>query len=233
MGRIDCEDAAGLLEDDVVAITHDLKSPLAVIALEVECLDGRLGEQSVCEQRRALRRIQRNVESMDRLVHELLDLSRMDSARLEVIPALTDLRDILLDTVDRMLATSDHSTVRLDADAPAMVLVDVPRIERVIANLVGNALKYAPDHPVVVRLETDGTIARVSVIDGGPGLTSDEMRSLFVKHHRCRGASRLDGSGLGLYVSRKIVEAHGGLIGVESGEGTGSRFYFELPLYRR
>jgi signal transduction histidine kinase len=233
MGRIDCEDAAGLLEDDVAAITHDLKSPLAVIALEVESLDGRLGEQPLCEQRRALRRIQRNVESMDRLVHELLDLSRMDSARLEVIPALSDLRDILVDTVDRMLASSDHSTVRIESSGPAWVLVDIPRIERVIANLLQNALKYAPDQPVLVKLEIEQNVARVSVIDGGPGLTPDEMRSLFVKHHRCRGASKLDGSGLGLYVSRKIVEAHGGLIGVESGEGGGSRFYFELPLHRR
>jgi signal transduction histidine kinase len=143
----------------------------------------------------------------------------------------TDLQRLLAAVVDRVVPSRDRARVCIEAHASALVLVDVPRIERVVANLLQNALKYAAGTPVVVRLETRESRARVSIIDSGPGLHDDDIASLFAKHRRGRQAGKRDGSGLGLYVSRKIVEAHGGRIAADSPEGRGAHFFFELPLY--
>jgi signal transduction histidine kinase len=101
------------------------------------------------------------------------------------------------------------------------------RIERVLSNLVANALKHGAPAPVTVRLEVVRRFARISVIDGGPGMTAEHAREMF---ERYRHGSQSQGYGLGLYISRHIVEAHGGRIGVASAPGRGSRFYFELPI---
>jgi signal transduction histidine kinase len=109
--------------------------------------------------------------------------------------------------------------------------IDDLRIQRVVTNLLGNALKFAPRHThVVVRLEAcvDGG-ARISVIDAGPGMAAAETAYVFERYRRTKSASHFEGSGLGLFVAKQIVEAHGGMIGVDSVPGTGSRFYFELP----
>lgn len=228
MGTID--DVGGWLEEDVAAITHDLKNPLSVIALEIELLDGKLAEQPSAETRRALRRIAQNVAFMNRIVHDLLDLSSIDCERLEMLREPTSLEELLGDIVDRAVSTRDRHRVRIDARVHALVLIDVQRIERVVANLLQNALTYTRGL-VVLRLDTDAGFARVSIIDSGPGLSEDELARLFGRHRRGRGTSRHDGSGLGLYVSRKIIEAHDGRIAVDSAVGHGSQFFFELPLF--
>lgn len=224
------EAAAALLEEDVAAISHDLKNPLSVIALEVELLDGKLGEESSQDARSALRRIARNVAFMDRIVHDLLDLSSLHCERLEMLREPASLEQLLPETIDRAVSWRDRERVCVDARTHAPVLIDIPRIERVIENLIANALKYAPGM-VIVKLDIRGSRARVSIIDSGPGLTDEEVSGLFVRHHRGTGAGKQDGSGLGLYVSRKIIEAHDGRIAVDSVLGRGSQFYFELPLY--
>jgi signal transduction histidine kinase len=118
----------------------------------------------------------------------------------------------------------------LEGSDSITVVVDDMRIQRVVANLVQNALKYSPaSSGIVVRLERDEACARVSVIDAGPGISPAEATYVFDKYKRAKSARAQEGTGLGLYVSRKIVEAHGGRIGVDSVRGAGSRFYFELP----
>jgi CheY-like chemotaxis protein len=109
--------------------------------------------------------------------------------------------------------------------------MDPNRIERVLVNLVQNALKYSPhDSPIVVRVGARGRTAVVSVVDRGPGLTAEEVSYVFDKYRRTPTAEQRDGLGLGLYISRKIVEAHRGRIGVDPGPGPGSTFHFDLPL---
>jgi two-component system, OmpR family, sensor histidine kinase ResE len=219
-----------LCEDDVAQIVHDLKSPLATIALETELLDERINELDHAALHRAVDRITNNVDFLDRMVQDLLDLCAFDSGHFALHRERIDLAHVVDAVVERLVATRDRARVTVDIPDRAVLLVDELRIERVIANLVQNALKHTPMcGRIAVVLDTCSDLARVSVIDEGPGIDPLELGAIFEKYRRASTA-RAQGSGLGLFVSKKIVEAHGGRIGVYSVRGAGSRFFFELPM---
>jgi PAS domain S-box-containing protein len=221
---------AGLRADHVAQIVHDLKSPLSTIALEAGLLDDKLACGDPSDVRRTLARITYNVEFLDRMVHDLLDLCSLDAGRLQLDRKPTELRTLLEQIIDRVVPTRDRGRVSLQAAEPLTTSVDDLRIERVIANLLQNALKYAPKHTdVVVRLAAVSDAIRISVSDAGPGIAPAEIDQVFDKFRRASTAGAHEGSGLGLYVSKKIVEAHGGRIDVTSVPGGGSQFFFELP----
>lgn len=221
---------AGLREDDVAQIVHDLKNPLSTIALETRLLDARLPRGPLSETRDGLARITRNIEFLDRMVHDLLDLCSLDAGRLELCRRPTELHTLLEQIIDRVVPTRDRGRVSLHAAEPLTVSIDALRIERVVANLLQNALKYAPKITgIVVGLAAVDDAIRVSVTDAGPGMTPAEAGYVFDKFRRASTAGSREGSGLGLYVSKKIVEAHGGRIDVTSVPGAGSQFFFELP----
>ena len=221
---------AGLREEDVAQIVHDLKNPLSTIALEACLLDDKLTRGTPQDMRGALARITHNVEFLDRMVHDLLDLCSLEAGRLELQRRPTELRALLEQIIDRVVPTRDRGRVFLHTEGPLTISIDELRIERVIANLLENALKYAPKTSgVVVRLAAVNDTARISVSDAGPGMTAAETGYVFDKFRRASTASGHEGSGLGLYVSKKLVEAHGGRIEVTSARGVGSQFSFELP----
>ncbi len=221
---------AGLREDDVAQIVHDLKSPLATIALETYLLDDRLARGNPSDARASLARITHNVEFLDRMVQDLLDLCSLDAGRLELHRRPTELRTLLERIIERVVPTRDRGRVVLLAAEPITTSIDDLRIERVVANLLQNALKYAPKvSGIVVRLAAANDAIRISVSDVGPGIAAAEIGSVFDKFRRGSIGGFHEGSGLGLYVSKKIVEAHGGRIDVTSLQGAGSQFFFELP----
>lgn len=225
---------AGVRIEDIASITHDLKCPLATIALEVTVIQETLPSQSSNDVRRSLARIERNIAFIDYMIHDLLDLASIDARRFEIRPSSLDLGELIIDVVERVVATRDRDRIFIDIPSRAQavrVMADGSRIERVICNLIQNAIKYAPrTTPIAIRLEEVRGRAVVSVTDAGPGIAPDEARNVFKKFNRARTAFSFEGSGLGLYISRKIIEAHGGKIGVESAIGKGSRFHFELPI---
>lgn len=215
-------------EEEVAEIVHDLKSPLATIALEAQLLSQRRADDaSQCA------RIERNIVYMDRLVQELLDLCAIDAGKLQLDRKPAELGDVLHHVLSRVPA-ADRARIHVELHGPVIVACDAPRIERVLANFVENALKYGHrGSEVTVRLTIAASCARVSVIDDGPGLSAQEAAGVFDKFKRASSSLGFAGSGLGLFVCRKIIEAHGGRIGVESMKGAGSRFYFELPVSAR
>jgi signal transduction histidine kinase len=131
--------------------------------------------------------------------------------------------------IERVVPAPEKLRVSLDACERVVVLIDELRIERVIANLLDNALKYTPSE-IVVRLTHAGSDALISITDSGPGLSQHEVTRLFQPYQRASTSRGRPGSGLGLYVSKAIVEAHGGRMGVETHRGRGARFFFAIPL---
>ncbi len=218
----------GLRAVEVAQIVHDLRTPLATIALEAYLLEAKLDRGD--EARAGLVRITRNVEFLDRMIADLLDSCAFEEGKLCVQPAQVELRAMIERVIERSVPARDRERVTMDAPDLVSVIADELRVERVLANLLGNALKYAQRGPIEIRLEHSRWFARLWVIDAGPGMTSTEMAYVFDKYRRTSGARDLAGHGLGLYVSKKIIEMHGGRIGVESVRGHGSRFFFELPI---
>jgi signal transduction histidine kinase len=126
---------------------------------------------------------------------------------------------------------AERNQIHLEGVAALPVVVDAAQIERVITNLLTNALKFsAPGSPVVVGFDRDGNRAQVSIADQGSGIDPADLPHVFEKHYRARTRGTVEGSGLGLYISWLIVEAHGGQLWAESRVGMGSRFTFTLPM---
>lgn len=217
------------IHDELAGIVHDLKSPLTTVGLQAELLRGR-GDVTA---RRALDAIRDNVVFMDRLLRNLLDLSRREG-HLELKVRTVPLSLVIEAVVERMDAVGERPRLFVEIRDEVTADVNVDRIERVVQNLLENALKYSPpDSEVIVRLEAKGEQALVSVIDTGSGLSERDARHVFDRYRRGDNAGSIEGTGLGLYTCRSIVEQHGGRIGVESVTGVGSRFYFELPASAR
>jgi len=215
------------LDTYVAALAHDLKSPLAVIDLEARLLASRLESDEIS---RSVQQIKHNVAYMDRMIRDLLDLAADKAGRLEMRREPTSLATLVASVVDRSVSTRDRPRVIVEVSDAPTASIDALRIERVLANLIDNALKFSPvDERIIVRLESREGVARISVIDRGPGLTHEEAAFAFDAYRRAKDAHRHDGVGLGLTVSRCIVEAHGGRICVESVPGAGATFFVELP----
>jgi len=213
-------------DDDVASLAHDLKNPLTIIMLETSQIEARLGVRTTPAVQRGLERIAQNAAYIDRLVSDLLDLTQHEAGKLELRLETIDLARLLQDAVGRAVPTADRGRVQLDVRQVLWVNADDTRLERVVSNLVNNALKYCTG-VVTVRLDQRGSHACVSVIDSGPGLTAEESRQIFERYRRASTSQQ--GYGLGLHTSRRIIEAHRGRIGIASQLGRGSRFFFELP----
>lgn len=212
-------------------ISHDLKNPLSIIMLESRLLAHKLAIHKLREEQHAVEVIAQSAAFIDRMVRELLEMSYLESEHVEIQAEATELGGFLRDVLERTVSTADRGRIHLDILDTVTAWVDATRLERVVVNFVQNALKYAaPESSIRVRLETVDNMAVVSVIDEGPGLTAQEAAFVFEKYRRTPAARKRDGLGLGLYISRKIVEAHGGRIGVDSISSQGSTFYFQVPL---
>ena len=212
---------------EVAQIVHDLKNPLATIALEMGLLEHKLVQSDL---KTVVTRVSRNVAFLDRMVQDLLDVGSMEVDCFHVHRAPCDIYQLIEHVLERSIATRDRARVEFHAHETATLELDELRIERVVANLVANALKYSPSRSrVVIRLDVHESVVRVSVTDQGPGIRPDEASFIFDKYRRASSADGHEGNGLGLYVSKRIVEAHRGQIGVISEVAVGSCFFFELP----
>jgi NtrC-family two-component system sensor histidine kinase KinB len=167
---------------------------------------------------------------MDAMIQELLEASRLESGTVPLRTEPVELVRLVEGVIERVGA----ERVRVQALAGGTwVSVDAGKVERVLTNLVSNALKYSPpDSPVVVRVGRADDEVLVSVADRGTGIAPEELSRLFQRFARLRAGppGEAEGIGLGLYIARLIVEAHGGRIWAESDVGEGSRFTFSLPL---
>lgn len=214
-------------------ISHDLRTPLTIINGHVQLIRDTLhaaGMDGIIQQ--SMDAISRGIQRMDGMIQDLVDAARAEGGQLELKRQPVELRGYIEDLLARSAAALDTARIQVEvsADLPP-VFADYDRLERVITNLLSNALKYSePGTPVAVRARrTDGEV-EVSVIDRGPGIPPEDVAHLFERFYRATGERKVEGIGLGLYIARMLVEAHGGRIWVVSEVGTGSTFTFTLPV---
>jgi signal transduction histidine kinase len=242
------------MDEFLSIVSHELKTPLTSLMGNLQLLmrrlrkarldhdevEGRPDDRAalVAMVRAMAARLEVGLERLGRLVDDLLDESRIQSGRLELHRAPTDLAAVVQAAVEeqRLLVGSRPIHLTLPADTqPMLVSADAGRIEQVVSNYLTNALKYsAEDRPVEVELQVDGKSARVWVRDQGVGVPLADQPYIWERFHRAAGVTIQSGSGvgigLGLHISKSIVEQHGGHVGVESTPGQGSTFWFTLPL---
>jgi len=216
-------------------VSHDLRVPLTIILGHQQML------AQLCEQAQvngaaqaSLDAIARASQRMNVMIEDLVEAARLEGGQLRLSPHPVALRaylDELLSRAEGMLAT-ERITLELADDLPP-IHADVDRLDRIVINLLSNALKYsAPDTPVLLRAQSAGAKVAVTVRDRGEGIPPDVLSHLFERFYRAPEGRKAEGIGLGLYITRLLVEAHGGEITVESTVGEGSAFTFTLPVVK-
>jgi signal transduction histidine kinase len=210
-------------------ISHDLRTPLLTINLSAATLKLQIERGEFDKAAQPLEAIRRSTKRMSEMIEDMLETTRLESGQLQLHKGPVDLGE-LGRTVARELGGEAHP-IRCEAAGPVPVLADAGRIERVMENLVGNAMRYSPPGAeVTIRVEARGDEAIVTVIDRGPGVPADIVPKLFQRFYRAGSGNTSSGLGLGLYNSRLIVEHHGGRVWVESQPGVGSTFGFSVPV---
>jgi two-component system sensor histidine kinase KdpD len=213
------------------AVSHDLRSPLMAILTSAGALVN--GELSLdrADRRELSETILGEAERLDRLVSNLLDLSRLEAGAADPSPEVSAVEDLVLQALDGVEAAGDRVEVSLpEEDSPA-VRIDVHQVERVLANLVENALHYSPaSERVRVQVSRTPSEVLVRVIDRGPGIAPGETERIFEPFQRGTRTGEVRGAGLGLAIARGFAEANGGRVWVESREGQGATFVLALPL---
>ncbi len=213
-------------EDLLRAVSHDLRNPLQVVVLQAQRLV-RHGDDE--RGRRPAGAILAASRRMDRMLRDLADAARSDGRGIELATRPVPLRPFLAELLEASEGAMEARRVEnaVPEDVPP-VLADPDRLDRILANLVGNALKYSQDR-VVVGARREGGDVHVTVADRGPGISPEDLPRIFDRFYRGQRHEG-EGLGLGLFIVRKLVEAHGGRIWAESRPGEGSTFTFTLPL---
>jgi PAS domain S-box-containing protein len=211
---------------------HDLSAPLHTLQLQLTRLR-RAPPEEPGPSREGLAAALRQTQRMGRLLHNLLDLSRLSSGHLELELEEVDLGELVRDTVERHAEQAEEagSPLALEGGGGVVGRWDRLRLERVLTNLLSNALKYGQGQPISVEARRAGDLARLVVRDHGPGIPPEQQRAVFERFRKGSSAGgKKEGFGLGLYIVRQLVEAHGGAVRVESTPGQGATFTVELPL---
>ncbi len=223
------------LRRDLIAwVSHDLQTPLASVRAIVEALaDGVIDDPAT--ERRYLATAQRDIESLSSLIDDLFQLAQLDAGGLTLEPTTAEVCDLLSDTLEafRPLAASRGVTLDGACQDVGVATLDVRRIGRVLANLVGNALDHTPPGGTVSVIGIrQGRFIRIDVRDTGAGIAPENLPHIFDRFYRGEPARQrtTGGAGLGLAIARGLVEAHGGRIDATSRPGLGATFTVELPI---
>lgn len=222
----------------VSALAHDIKNPLGVIVGYAETVaSGLLGRPENEQKLAALQRIQDNAERIVKLVTGFLDASKVESGRVEMARQPVQLNALIREVCQQEMGDLRSKNLSLSVDLDnhlPEILADAGQIERVLWNLIGNAIKFTPmGGKISVASRGENSHVRVQVKDTGRGILKEELPLLFSEFRRLKGAGKIEGTGLGLFIVKTVVEAHGGKVGVESEEGHGATFSVTFPVAGR
>jgi PAS domain S-box-containing protein len=219
-------------DEMVGVVSHDLRNPVAAVKMLSRTLL-RASENGDAQARESIELISQAAEQMDALIRDLLDVNCMDAGKLAISPVSMDPSQLLTDSLQTLRPLVDEKGISLDLQietALPKVMADPERIQQMLSNLVGNAIKFSPAGSkivVVARKDTDDVI--ISVLDNGRGIAAEQLPRVFDRYWQSSRTDR-QGAGLGLAISKGIVEAHGGRIWLESRPAEGTTVSFTLPL---
>jgi signal transduction histidine kinase len=221
--------------DLIAAVSHDLRTPLAAVRALIEAVaDGVAADPET--EARYLRSAQHEIAHLSQLVDDLFELAQIDAGLLRLELERASLHDLISDTLSSFQPQAAQQGVRLigevDGDIDP-VLMNPPKLQRVLHNLISNALRYTPvDGTILLRAQPHGQIVQIEVSDTGEGIPADDLPHVFKRSFRGEKSrtrdQRSSGAGLGLTIAQGLIEAHGGTIAVESQLGQGARFRFTL-----
>jgi len=227
---------SAMKEEFLALTTHDLRSPLTVISGVINFFSsGRLGDLT-SEQKNMVEMMERNTQNLIELVNDLLDASKLESGTMRLDLASIELRGLVEELRKQMLPLAREKEIALEELIPEdlpLLKADRAKLRRVLVNLISNALKFTQRGgrvELLARPEAPGWV-RVAVTDNGVGIPPEDLSDIFDKYAQARSrATRSEkGTGLGLYITRQLVELHGGRIEVQSEVGRGSTFSFTVP----
>jgi len=232
LGRI--QELQAQREDLLRAVSHDLRNPLQIVLLQAERLQRLLRDPARETERTASERIARAAKQMGVMIRDLVEAARMESGGLPLSRQAVELHPLAQRLLAQAAGVLDVGRVAV-AVAPEVPCVDADpaRVERVLLNLVANALKYSPEGSGVrIDAVLRGPEVQVAVQNSGPGIDPEDLPRLFERFYRGRRSQRHDGLGLGLYIVQVMVQAHGGRVWVDSRPGEGATFTFTLPVWK-
>jgi signal transduction histidine kinase len=234
----DLEKSDRLRRELVANISHDLRSPLASIQGYIETVLMKDEKLSAQERQTYLETILKNVNNLNQLVQQLFELSRLDARELEPLLEPFSIAELTQDVALKFQPQAEEKKLRLKTHFPMdlpLVYGDIGMIERVLSNLIENALQYTQSQgEVVLELLADGDEIKVIVSDSGIGISPDDLTHIFDRFYRVEKSRPRSsgGSGLGLAIAKKILEAHGSSLNVESKINVGSSFSFTLQIFK-
>ncbi len=226
-------DAVAARDEVLSVVSHDLGNPLSAIRVAARVMDRLLDNQQVDPAREQLAAIREAAGQMERLIRDLLEVRRIESGRLRLVCRPEEVTELLERATRSQQGLAGEGDVTLEQSLedglPETIRVDADRVHQIFVNFIGNALKFTPaGGTVTVGAEPSEAGVRFWVRDTGPGLSDDEIDHIFDRFWQAQQQGS-HGMGLGLSIARGLTEAHGGSVRVESDQGRGSTFYFDLP----
>ncbi|MBC7380281.1 MAG: hybrid sensor histidine kinase/response regulator [Burkholderiaceae bacterium] len=234
--REELQHAVKMRDDFMSMVSHELRTPLNTLFLQTQIRKMNLEKGSPTavsteQQRQGVERDQRQIQNMVKLIDDMLDVSRLRRGALAIWPKPTDLSLLVRRVMDGFADQAASAGCEIHLKAPPAIsgVWDEFRIEQVVANLLTNATRYGPGKPVDVSVESIPGGARLSVRDRGRGIAPQDQERIFGQFERAVDKDQIPGLGLGLYITRQILAAHGGSISVSSVPGEGATFVVNLP----
>jgi signal transduction histidine kinase len=216
----------------LAGVAHDLRNPVSALTISVALVPADKPLPPEPSIRRTIGVVRRQLGRLERMINDLLDATSIEAGQLQIRLLEHDVRHVAQAVMDLFAPNRDHLVTLAVTRAPLLVRCDPMRLEQVVGNLVGNAIKYSPPRSTVqIDVRREGDDAVIAITDSGIGITDTDRRWLFEPFRRVASFQHgVPGAGLGLFVARRIVEAHGGWIDVDTAPGKGSCFSVHLPL---
>jgi signal transduction histidine kinase len=217
-------------KDEFIALaSHELKTPLTTIKGYLQVISKK-SQDSLSKM--FVEKSLYQVQKLNTLISDLLDISKIEAGKLQFNLEVFNLTEVLRDVLETFPYTNtSHQIIFDETSEEFMVLADKQRIEQVIINLLTNAIKYSPKaDKVYIRIEEEGEMVTVRIKDQGIGLQEEHLSKIFTRFYRAEGVGNVSGLGIGLHLTKEIVDRHDGRIHVVSTFGVGSEFSFSLPL---